>query len=314
MMMVAEPMITIGIVCYNYGQYLARAITSVLAQKLDVPYELLIADDASTDNSREVMNSFAEKHPESIRLILNEKNQGPVYCAWELVKAARGKYIAWLDADDYWSFQEKLRYQIDFLERHPGYSGCFHDSEIISEMNSEEITSQSLNSYRYYSQFNQYSPDFEPLQLLMRNIIPTASLVFRNRDFSDFFSSYNLPLHSFSWAFQMEIIKAGKFRYFNKLWSVYYDHAGGLSKKLTSESFSLNNIRILKRLTRDPFYRRYRNRIWQSIAHEYDCVVYKEGKVNISYALRSQCSYFKTWWWTAWYYKLEILKKMFGGR
>jgi glycosyltransferase involved in cell wall biosynthesis len=311
---VNQPVISIGIVCHNYGHYIARAIDSVLAQKMSFSFELIIADDASSDNSREIITSYAARYPGVIRIIMNEKNQGPVYCARELMKEAKGKYIAWLDADDYWSCEEKLQHQIGFLETHPDYLGCFHDSEIISEMSSEENNSQSLNSYRYYSQFNHYSPDFEPLQLLMRNIIPTASLVFRNRDFSAFFSSFNLPVQSFSWAFQLEIIKAGKFRYFNKPWSVYNDHAFGLSKKLTSESFSLNNIRILKRLKRDPFYRRYRNRIWQSIAHEYECIVYSNGIINTAVAYKSQCSYFSIWWWTAWYYKMEILKKIFCGR
>lgn len=308
----ADPAITIGIVCYNYGKYVARAIDSVLAQKLNVPFELLIADDASTDNSREIVATYAEKHPGNIRLILNEKNQGPVYCAWELIKDARGKYIAWLDADDYWCSDEKLQKQIDFLEQHPQYSGCFHDAVILSDIEGKD--KQALGAYRYYSQFNHYPPDFEMWHLLKRNIIPTASLVFRNRDFKPFFQSYDLPLHSFSWAFQLEIIKTGTFKYINEPWSVYCDHAVGLSKKLKSESFSLNNIRILKRLRNDPYYKKFRNRIWQSIAYEYDCIVYAEGKINRRYAFRSQCSYFKAWWWTSWYYKLGIIKQLLYDR
>lgn len=305
------PVITIGIVNYNYGKFIAKAIDSVLAQKISYSYELLIADDASTDNSREIINKYIEKYPEKIRPVFNENNSGPVTCAWKLISNSKGKYITWLDADDYWTYENKLQEQIDFLESHPEYTGCFHDADIINE--TEDISySQSLGTFRYYSQFNRYNSDFNPWDLLDRNILPTAALVFRNRDFSDFFRTYNLHLHSFSWAFQLEIIKGGKFRYFNQCWSAYLDHTGGLSKKLSSESFSLNNIKILKRLKKDSFYRRYRNLIWKSIAHEYDCIVYKEGRIKTKYAFKSQCSYFRVWWWTAWYYKLDFLKKLFS--
>ncbi len=307
-----DPVITIGIVCFNHGHLVEKAINSVLSQDTTFSYELLIADDASTDNSTEVIQAYHKKYPEIIRLFLNEKNIGPVACASKLIRDSKGKYITWLDADDHWTFHSKLQLQVEFLENNPEYTGCFHDALILStveENGNKMATDQALVKYRYYSQFNHYTPDFDPLQLIRRNIIPTASLVFRKRDFSDFFGTYDLPLQSFSWAFQLYIIREGKFRYFNQCWSVYLDHAGGLSKKLSSESFSLNNIRILKLFKKDDCYRRYRNRILLSIANEYDCIVYRDGKIKAKYAFKSQCNYFRAWWWTAWYYFTDCLKK-----
>jgi len=303
-----RPLVSVGIISHNHQSFIEKAIKSVLSQNINFSLELLIIDDASEDDCQKIINSIAAEYPSTITAFINNENIGPINCARKLLSEAKGKYIAWLDADDYWLYNDKLQLQVDFLEKNVDYIGCFHDAHIKSTINKNEQASQSLNKYRYYSQFNSYENDFYPFHLLQRNILPTASLVFRMRDFTYFLNNYKLPLHSFSWAFQLEIIKNGKFRYFNRCWSVYLDHSEGLSKKLSSTDFTLTNINILKQLKKDSYYKRYKNKIFLSIAKEYDCIVYNNGKINRKYAFKSQCNYFKAWWFTGWYYLLSYMK------
>ena len=90
-----------------------------------------------------------------------------------------------------------------------------------------------------------------PWALIERNIIPTASLIFRNTDIVGFLKKYSASEFSLSWALHLEIIKGSKFKYFNETWSVYNDHPRGISKKYDIVDFKLNNIKILESLLLD---------------------------------------------------------------
>lgn len=313
-----NPFLSVGIVAHNHAKYIARAIDSVLRQKTTFPFELIIFDDASSDSTAEIIEKYRETQPDLIRVFLHKEKKGQVAIAAQLASEMKGKYCTWLDADDYWTYHQKLQIQVDFLEENPDYTACFHDAFIKSSVKSETEANptairQAHDKYRYYSQFNRYNPDFFPHDLIRRNIIPTASLVFRNRNFESFFKNFNLPPYSFSWALQLFIIRESKFYYFNYCWSIYLDHAGGFSKKQSADSFSVNNVRILKSLLKDHYYRKFRNRIHLAIAAEYDCIIYLPPKntFSVKYAFKSQAAYFKVWWWTALYFKMDLAKKLF---
>ncbi|PKP22319.1 MAG: hypothetical protein CVU05_04415 [Bacteroidetes bacterium HGW-Bacteroidetes-21] len=310
--------VSVGIVAHNHVNYIARAIESVLHQKVSFAIDLIIFDDASSDGTAEIIEKYQKDYPDIIRIFLQKEKKGQVAIARELASEMKGKYSAWLDADDFWTYHGKLQCQIDFLEQNSDYTACFHDAMIKSSVATEPnalptAIQQAHDKYRYYSQFNTYSPDFYPHNLLRRNIIPTASLVFRNRDFMPFFNSFHLPPYSFSWALQLFIIRQSRFYYFNRCWSVYLDHTEGFSKKQSADSFSLNNVRILKSLLKDNYYKRFKNKIYLSIAAEYDCIIYQpsDGKYVREYARKSQAAYFKAWWWSAIYYLMETIHSLF---
>ncbi|NMD00482.1 MAG: glycosyltransferase family 2 protein [Bacteroidales bacterium] len=304
--------ITIAILSHNHINTIERAIRSVLSQHITYTYRLLLFDDASTDGTQEVLKKYHEQHPEKTKLFIFDKCEGPVVRATQIYQNSHSKYLCWLDADDYWTYEYKLQKQVDFLENNPEYAGCFHDAQIVSSIGEENGTAsrQSLQKYKYYSQFNHYEPDFHPYHLLMRNIIPTASLVLRLLDFDAFFNHYSFPPFSFSWAFQLYIIRNSKFHYFNECWSAYYDHSEGISKKISSEAFTLNNIRLLLWFKKDPFYKKYRNKIFLSIAREYEILAYRNGRTQLKYGFLMQHYYFKAWLLTAWWYFLNLIKQV----
>lgn len=307
--------ITIAILAHNHAKTIEKAIIGVLSQKLKYSFEILLFDDGSSDKTSEIINNYQKDYPQVIKSSIFPESLGPVFRAKQMYETAAGRYIAWLDADDYWTYHSKLQIQLDFLESHQDYSGCFHDALIKIENNTEP-NQQSLHKYRYYSQFNHYEEEFTPFLLLKRNIIPTASLVFRKSDYISFFNTYNLSIFSFSWAFQLKIITEGNFKYFNRCWSVYLDHNEGLSKKVKAEKFTLNNISILKYLKRDKFYKKYKNTINQSIAKEFECII--KDRTNNKIVFKYMSGYlwylFLALFWEGVYYKFNFFKQLFTSK
>ena len=120
------PLLSVVTVTYNHEPYIARAIEGVLMQDVDFPMELIIADDCSTDGTLRICREYEELHPGLIRVLPAESNMGAVANERRAFEAARGKYVATCEGDDWWDDPMKLQKQVSFLESHPDYSVCFH--------------------------------------------------------------------------------------------------------------------------------------------------------------------------------------------
>lgn len=113
-----------SIVCvtYNQAKYIRRAIGSFLTQKTDFPIEIILADDCSTDGTSAICAEYAEKYPDLVHYLPSEKNVGGVENERRAIEAAKGKYIAVCEGDDYWIDKQKLQKQVEFMDAHPDYS------------------------------------------------------------------------------------------------------------------------------------------------------------------------------------------------
>ena len=119
-----KTLISVVIPSYNRADTVGQTIESILAQEVDADMEIVIGDDCSTDNAREVLLAYKEKYPEIIRLIFHEQNVG-LGANWATcVKACRGKYICNCDNDDYWHNPHKLQIQMDYMKSHPESNIC----------------------------------------------------------------------------------------------------------------------------------------------------------------------------------------------
>ncbi len=105
---------------YNRADTVGQTIESILGQKVDADIEIVIGDDCSTDNAREVLQKYKEKYPDKIQLIFHRQNIG-LGANWATcVTACKGKYICNCDNDDYWHNPDKLQLQLDYMESHSG--------------------------------------------------------------------------------------------------------------------------------------------------------------------------------------------------
>lgn len=137
-------------ITYNHAPYVEKALMSVLNQKTNFPFEVVVGEDCSNDGTQEILKriaaSYPEKEPSSpndkqVRLYLREKNTGgrPTLNVYETVMRCNGKYIAYLEGDDYYCDENKLQKQVDFLDAHPEYIGVTHSNKMIDE-NDADIT------------------------------------------------------------------------------------------------------------------------------------------------------------------------------
>lgn len=124
------PLVSICCITYNQENYIRDAIEGFLMQRTTFPIEIIIHDDASTDNTAKVVNEFAEKHPDLIVPIyqtINQYSQGIKPWPNFVFPRARGKYIALCEGDDYWTDPLKLQKQVDFLEANEDYGMVYTD-------------------------------------------------------------------------------------------------------------------------------------------------------------------------------------------
>ena len=101
---------------YNVEKYIGEAIDSVLAQKFNGTIELIIVDDASTDSTAEIISAYQSRYVDLIRFSKREVNMGANANRYEFSQKTRGRYLAFLDADDFWLTNDKLQRQVDCLE------------------------------------------------------------------------------------------------------------------------------------------------------------------------------------------------------
>lgn len=118
--------VSVALIVYNHEKYLQQAIESILMQKVNFKYEIIVGDDKSTDNSRKIILEYKEKYPDTFVLLFHEKNVGGTRNIYDTFMKARGKYIACLEGDDYWIDNMKLQKQVDFLDNNTDYLGVSH--------------------------------------------------------------------------------------------------------------------------------------------------------------------------------------------
>lgn len=138
-------MVTVCVVTYNQEKWIRQTLDSILAQKTNYPYEVIIGEDHGTDGTRAICQEYADKY-ENVTLLPSEKNIG-VTANWiQCVKAGTGKYIMNCAGDDWWHNPNKIQLQVDFMEAHPDCAICHTDIDECHENTS--ITKKSIKSSR----------------------------------------------------------------------------------------------------------------------------------------------------------------------
>ena len=125
--------ITVVVMTYNQKEYISKAIDSILSQQFATDYSILIHDDCSSDGTYEILLDYQSKYPNKIQII-HQKTRKFLIDGFNMmifkyvVPHIKTKYVAYCDGDDFWCDDYKLQKQYDFMEKHKGYSMCFHSA------------------------------------------------------------------------------------------------------------------------------------------------------------------------------------------
>jgi glycosyltransferase involved in cell wall biosynthesis len=217
--------VSVALLTYNHERYISQAIESVLAQR-GVEFELSISEDCSTDRTREIVNEYAARHPDRIRVLPAERNLGMTRAFVRGLEAATGRYVALLDGDDYWTSPDKLRIQADYLDAHPECAICFHNVTVLHEDGSSE-------PHPFHSPVTQpYPSRVMPKRISTLadvapgNFMSTCSVMFR-RGLFDAFPAWFTELAVADWPLHVLNAEHGDIGYIDADMAVYRVHGGG---------------------------------------------------------------------------------------
>lgn len=175
-----QPLVSVIVPNYNHASYLKERIDSVLAQTFR-DYELILLDDCSTDNSREVLQQYAGC-PQLAALVLNEANTGNTFLQWDKgIALARGKYV-WLAESDDVADPRFLEATVGALEACPGAVMCLAGSILIDE-HSRPRKNPSRDRWQETGEVKCFDgTEYVRHNLLYRNYVYNASMVVFRRD------------------------------------------------------------------------------------------------------------------------------------
>lgn len=131
----SNPLVSICCTAYNHELYIEDTIKGFLIQKTNFPFEILIHDDSSTDNTPKIIRKLELQYPNIIKPIYQQENQyskGIKVNFTYNYSRAKGKYISLCEGDDYWSDERKLQKQFDILERNSKIALCVHATSIFN--------------------------------------------------------------------------------------------------------------------------------------------------------------------------------------
>ena len=219
-----KPLVSICVLTYNHENFVKEAIESFLMQRVNFDIEIVIHDDASTDQTQAILKKYDNDYPNLFKLLLQSENQksklgggmGPRFN----YPRAKGKYIALCEGDDYWTDPLKLQKQVDFLEGNPEYSLCFTRAKMLNK--------GKLNLHPI--PFNKTVFLGEDL-LKTYNFICTATVVFKAEVIK---SNINIEKYPFGdLALHLKASKEGKINCLQDVTAIYRIHQSGLWSRQT---------------------------------------------------------------------------------
>ncbi len=202
-----SPRVSVCIATYNHERYIRECVMSVLTQALEVPLEVLIGDDQSSDRTGEIVQDLVTRFPETVRYFRHENRLGGCRNYQFLLERAQGEYVAHLDGDDYW-LPGKLAKQVSMMDRHSEISASYTNALCIDE------------SGDAIAVFNNPQPStFDYRYLLARgNFLNNSSMLYRS---SAKQAICDWPTDFVDYRIHFMLGRAGNFGYINTLGVAY---------------------------------------------------------------------------------------------
>ncbi len=236
--------VSIFILTYNQERFISQTLESILNQKTNFNYQLVIGEDQSTDSTRIICEKFAAENPLKIKLLPSlGHNIGLIKNYIRTIKECDGKYIAICDGDDYWIDEYKLQKQVDFLENNSEFSIVYTGVELLFKDGSRK---------KWFPIVEKTNTEFE--DLIFENHIPSVSSMFKNiRDEKNEIPSWISKYPFGDWPTYLWTIKNGGLIHFiDEVTAVYRIDAGISTEMRRSNSNIIKiNLNILQDILAD---------------------------------------------------------------
>jgi glycosyltransferase involved in cell wall biosynthesis len=214
------PLVSIAIITYNQKEYLRECIESCLAQ--DYPnFEIVVADDCSTDGTQDLLREYEAKYPGKFVLRLAEKNQGITQNSNAAHFACKGKYIAWMGGDDL-MLPRKISKQVAFMEKNSDCTICYHNLEVFD--------SDSNQILYYFNESVKINGDVRTSIRFGTFNGACSNLVRADKTPKDGFDS-SLPVAS-DWLYWVETLgNGGTINYIDEVLGRYRRHSNNITRR-----------------------------------------------------------------------------------
>lgn len=211
-------LLSVCIRTHNQERFIKEALESVLSQRTNFAFEVIVSDDASSDGTVNILQEYQRQYSDKIRVLLSEKNIGGPENLKRVIEASTAKYLTCLDGDDFYTDEYKLQKQVDFLETHPEYAACFHNTWYADE------------NGRLCGLFNR--PDFHAVHdarefIRERWFVPIHSAVLR-REYIEFPEWYNTVMND-DYVVHLSVAKHGPYYFMPDVMVAYRRHAQNTS-------------------------------------------------------------------------------------
>lgn len=234
------PLVSVAVVAYNHSSYIRQCIDGILMQKTDFGIEILVHDDASTDGTVQILQEYENKYPSLIKVFYETENQHGKgtykggYIRGLIEPASKGKYIAFIEGDDYWCDPDKLAKQVEYLEEHEDVIFTCHAAVVEDGVNGSVLGAMEMG------------PDDKellPSEIIRNWQVPTASWVYRKGlmdSYGDW--SFDKPVGDFPKVLYASTV--GRVFYFHDQMSVYrFQTPGSWTSGLRDVSKTYDNAR-----------------------------------------------------------------------
>jgi glycosyltransferase involved in cell wall biosynthesis len=213
------PKVSVSVVTFNHAAFLEEMFATVLSQKIDFPYEIVVGDDASTDETAAILERYAKQYPQIVVPIYHKTNIGPGRNFQSVLDRCQGQYIAHLDGDDC-MMPGKLQKQVDILDLHPEFVMVVHDLDIVDDQRRLIDSYKTLRRVSTIKDLVRYGTYFgDSSKMYRRSAMPPEGLAKEIRFVGD-------------WLFHIQKAAHGDIGFIPETLGIYRNHSGGLTKTL----------------------------------------------------------------------------------
>lgn len=214
--MSSAPILSVAIVTYNHENFIAKALDGVLMQRVAFDYEILVGDDFSSDKTREILRDYERRYPGKVKPVFRDRNIGTMRNVKEIFEMCRGRYMALLAGDDYWTDPDKLQIQVDYLDEHPDCAFCHHAVDYVRSADGRKIRDYPPRRYR--------TERSDPHELALINYVQAIAIVLR-REWLPPFDERFLELKIEDWPLVVLLSQRGWIGYIDRNMANYQIHS-----------------------------------------------------------------------------------------